>query len=111
MVKYITEKTLVITPGDRIDNILVSVALHLNRPNERFSIAGLALTGGLIHHSTVLEMLQRSRLPALLCPEDTYTTSSHIREMVFEIRSDDKDKISAAQGLIAEHVDLSTLFG
>ena len=111
MVQHVAENTLIITPGDRIDNILVSITFHLNRIQEKFSIAGLVLTGGLVPHFTVVELLRRSGLPALLCWEDTYTTSTRIRGMVFKIRSEDSDKIATAQELVLKHVDLETLLG
>ncbi|NIA06303.1 MAG: AAA family ATPase [Actinobacteria bacterium] len=111
MVRHIAENTLVITPGDRIDNILVSITFHLNRIQEKFSIAGLVLTGGLVPHFTVMDLLRRSGLPALLCQEDTYATSSRIRQMVFKIRSKDSDKIATAQELVLKHVDLDGLLG
>ena len=109
MVQHVAENTLIITPGDRIDNILVSITFHLNRIQEKFSIAGLVLTGGLVPHFTVVDLLRRSGLPALLCQEDTYTTSSRIRQMVFKIRSEDSDKIATAQEIVIKHVDLDTL--
>ena len=109
MVQHVAENTLIITPGDRIDNILVSITFHLNRIQEKFSIAGLVLTGGLVPHFTVVDLLRRSGLPALLCQEDTYTISSRIRQMVFKIRSEDSDKIATAQELVLKHVDLDTL--
>ena len=109
MVKHIRENTLIITPGDRIDNILVSISFQLHRVQSEFGIAGLVLTGGLVPHFTVVDLLRRSGLPALLCQEDTYTTSSRIREMVFKIRAEDGDKIATAQELVAKHVDLDRL--
>jgi hypothetical protein len=111
MVQHVAENTLIITPGDRIDNILVSISFHMNRIQDKFSIAGLVLTGGLVPHFTVVELLRRSGLPALLCQEDTYTTSSRIRQMVFKIRSEDSDKIATAQELVLKHVDLDALLG
>ena len=111
MVKHIAENTLVITPGDRIDNILVSITFHLNRLQDQFSIAGLVLTGGLVPHFTVVDLVRRSGLPVLMCEEDTYTTSARIKEMVFKIRAEDSDKIATAQELVAKHVDLDALLG
>lgn len=111
MVKHIRENTLIITPGDRIDNILVSISFKLHAIHEKLSIAGLVLTGGLVPHFTVVDLLRRSGLPALLCQEDTYATSSRIRQMIFKIRAEDGDKISTAQELVAKHVDLETLLG
>jgi BioD-like phosphotransacetylase family protein len=111
MVQHIAENTLIITPGDRIDNILVSISFHMNRIQDKFSIAGLVLTGGLVPHFTVVELLRRSGLPALLCQEDTYTTSTRIRGMVFKIRSEDSDKIATAQELALKHADLDILLG
>ena len=111
LVRHIAENTLIITPGDRIDNILVSITFHLNRLQENFSIAGLVLTGGMEPHSMVMDLLRKSGLPALLCQEDTYSTSARIRGMVFKIRAEDSDKIATAQELVSKYVDMDALLG
>ena len=105
MVKHIRENTLIITPGDQIANILVSIGFKLHAVHEKLSIAGL------VPHFTVVDLLRRSGLPALLYQEDTYTTSARIRQMIFKIRAEDGDKISTTQELVAKHVDMESLLG
>jgi hypothetical protein len=107
MAGYLRDHTLVITPGDRADNIAVCISAHLADGPPR--LAGLVLTGGLVPDGAMMEQLRRSGLPVLLSPEDTYSVSTHIRELVFKIESGDRDKIETAQRMIREHVDVGYL--
>jgi hypothetical protein len=104
MAGYLRDRPLVITPGDRADNIVVCVNAHLHDGPPR--LAGMVLTGDLMPPEPVMERLRESGLPVLLSREDTYTVSTHIRELVFKIESGDTDKIEAAQQLVKTHVDV-----
>ena len=97
--------SLMITPGDRIDNILVAVNSGHYKSEMRGGVEGLILTGGLVPHSSILELMKQSRLPVLLCKGDTYPVSAKIQRMVFKILPEDTDKIQLAQNLMREYVD------
>ena len=104
MTRYLTDHTLVITPGDRTDNIEVCLASHQSEGPPQ--LAGFVLTGGLVPPPAMMEHLARSGLPVLLSQDDTYTVSSRIRELVFKIEATDLDKIQAAQEMVCSHVDV-----
>jgi len=107
---HIRENTLVITPGDRIDNILISIVICPTEPGPPKRVAGLILTGGFIPPPSIVSLLRVSGVPVLLCQGDTYSVASRLRDLVFKIRPEDTDKIEAAQALIRRHVDVDQLF-
>ena len=109
MAQYLTDHTLIITPGDRMDNIEVCVEAHLSDGPPR--LAGFVLTGGLIPHEPIMQQLRNSRLPVLVSKDDTYTVSANIQKLVFKIESSDTDKIKAAQEMVRSHVDVDYILG
>ncbi|MFC1734881.1 phosphotransacetylase family protein [Candidatus Hydrogenedentota bacterium] len=102
-------KALMITPGDRIDNILVALNAGLCNLDEQNCVVGVALTGGLVPHPTVVNLMNNSGLPVLLCQEDTYSVTSKVHSMLFKIQPEDTDKIKLAQELVQEHIDTDEL--
>lgn len=104
MARYLRDRTLVITPGDRMDNIKVCVEEHLSDGPPH--LAGFVMTGGLVPPRHIMQYLRQSRLPVLLSKDDTFTVSSRITKLVFKIESSDTDKIQAAQEMVRSHVDV-----
>jgi BioD-like phosphotransacetylase family protein len=106
---FLHQNTLVVTPGDRIDNILVSVVgMHAPMGGPK-PVSGLILTGGFKPPPSILAILEASGLPVILCNDDTYTVATRLQEMRFKIRPADTDKIAEAKNLIHEGVDAAAL--
>ncbi|HBG28856.1 MAG: hypothetical protein A2Y10_00595 [Planctomycetes bacterium GWF2_41_51] len=106
VLKYIEKNTLIITPGDRIDNILLTLALTESIDyHEKLCSGGLILTGGLKPHSTILSLLLKSNIPVLFTNEDTFSVSSKMKDLHFKIRSDDHNKIARTYDLLKGNVD------
>jgi len=106
---YLQPNSLVITPGDRVDNILLAISADMTSEKGSTSIAGIILTGGFIPPMAVMPMLKKSGLPVLLCKEDTYGVSARISQQVFKISPGDTEKIEAAQRVVRERVDVETI--
>ncbi len=102
VLEHIHENTLIITPGDRIDNILVAIII-LSRGE---SSGGLILTGGLNPHPKILPLLRSSRIPVLTSTQDTFTVSSRMKGLGFKICAYDTDKITNIYSLVDRHVDV-----
>ena len=112
MISYLEDGCLVVVPGDRVDNIVVSLNTHLlSRTSHGPRIAGLLLTGGLIPHLSIVNMLSSVDVPVLLSDEDTATAAYRARELVAKITPQDTDKLALAEKLIKEHVDLDAVLG
>ena len=106
MVAYLKDRTLVITPGDRSDNILAILSAHILSNGPKPPVSGLVFTGGLRPDASVMGLLVRSGLPAIVCEKDTYTVAATLRQKVFKITPDDADRIGAAMCLVNEYVDI-----
>ena len=107
---YVVEGALVITPGDRSDVILGSLATIFSEtyPN----IAGLLLTGGLTPEPQVLRLIEGAKkapTPIISVDTDTYTTAMNVSAVPAVITPDNERKIAAALGLFESRVDLEEL--
>src|SRR5262249_32596146 len=109
MIGHLKDGTLVITSGDRVDNILVSVSSHLVHEGSGSRISGVILTGGLIPDSKIVNLLKESKIPVLLCDFDTYTVAAKIETLTFKIQKTDKDKIQEAMRLVRGHVNVDAI--
>ncbi len=112
VLQYIKAGSLIITPGDRIDNILLAVSLSGTKAyHQKFCSSGLILTGGFMPEDTILELLRASGIPVLVTREETYTVSARMKDLLFKIQSTDVDKIKATQSLVEKYVDIDKIIG
>jgi len=102
--RYLDRETLVIAPGDRLDDALVAVLLGARSP-----VSGLILSGGFEPKASLPALLGQAGIPVVLSDEDTYSVASRLSEMHFKIRTQDTDKIATAQRLVREALDLEAL--
>jgi len=102
--------SMVITPGDRSDIILGTLAADVSRAYPM--IAGMILTGGqrpAPDVSKLLEGMNPLRLPILLSPWDTFETALKVNEVESMILPSDERKIAVALGLMESCVDMHQL--
>jgi BioD-like phosphotransacetylase family protein len=112
MLNYLTAGSLVVVPGDRVDNIITSVTAHLMEDRRSGpEIAGLLLTGGMMPHLSVVNILCEVDVPVLLTDSDTSTAAFEVRSLVPKLTARDAAKISLAARLVGEHVDTDCIFG
>lgn len=109
MISYLKDGTLVITSGDRVDNILVSISAHIISKRKDFRIAGIILTGGLLPNEKIIDLLEKSKIPVLLSGEDTYKVAAKIETLKCKIEKTDKDKISEATRLVKKYIDVDAI--
>jgi phosphate acetyltransferase len=107
---YVLDGSLIITPGDRADVILVSLAAVLSEsyPN----ISGLLLTGGLEPEPQVqklMEGLTKSQVPIVSVDTDTYTTAMNVSKVPAILTPFNSRKIATALGVFESHVDTKEL--
>jgi uncharacterized protein len=106
LVRYIKRDSIVIMPGDRTDNMLVSIVVL---SNDTPSTGGLILTGDLVPDPTILALLRKSNIPVLLARDDTFTVSARMKDLGFKIQSADKEKIAATRSLVEKYVNVDEL--
>lgn len=112
MIAYIEDGCLVVVPGDRVDNIIISINAHLMYQHcGGPCISGLLLTGGLKPHPRIMNILTEVNVPVLLSKNDTATAAYEARQLVAKITPQDKWKVDLAADLVKKHVDLDMIFG
>jgi dethiobiotin synthase len=109
VIPFLARSTLVITPGDRVDNILVSISSHLMGDNTKFRVSGILLTHGFRPHETILELLRRTGIPVLLTPEATYSVASQVYSMSVKTQASDGEKIDMIKDMVERHMNADCL--
>lgn len=102
--------SLVITPGNRSDIILGTLAADAS--HETPGIAGILLTGGQRPAASVqrvIDGLTDCRVPILLSDLDTFDTALKVNEVRGSILPGDESKIALALGVMESSVDLPQL--
>ncbi len=106
---YVEEGSLIITPGDREDMILMAMSSYLLRPKATSRIAGIVLTGGIIPHKRINALMERSGIPVLMSKKDTYAITSEVHDLVVKIKPTDALKAKTAIKLVEKHIDIDLL--
>ena len=102
------DRVLLITPGDREDLVLASIAANRAAPDAP-KVIGLILTGGFRPSEPVLEELRRCGLFALLVEADTYRTARAVDEILVKTHPTDTEKIATIIDLVASSLDVDAL--
>ena len=108
---YVTDGTLIMTPGDRSDVILGSLAATVSEtfPN----ISGLLLTGGIALDAQVLKLIEGIRkvspIPILSVDTDTYDTAISASNVSAGLTPENDRKIASALGLFESHVNMAEI--
>ena len=108
--EHVEEGSLIITPGDRADVILGSLATLYSSsyPN----VAGILLSGGLRPEHSVRRLIEgftRPAPPIYSVPTDTYTTATNVASVHAVIAPDNDRKIAEALAVFESHVDVPQL--
>ena len=108
---HLEEGSLVITPGDRSDIILGTLAADRSSTYPR--VAGMVLTGNLRPAPQIqrlIEGLHSSPVPVLGVATDTFTTTMNVNSVRPTLTAGNKRKIAAALGIMESSVDVPGLF-
>lgn len=107
---YLEQGSLVVTPGDRLDIIVTSLA---SRQSSAYpDIAGILLTGGIMPSKTLSRLIDGWTgvpVPVLLGREATFQTARQLYNMYGKIEPGDQKKIASALGVFEENVDTEEL--
>lgn len=103
---YLEKDILIITPGDRSDILLATLAARMakNCP----PIAGVLLTGGLVPPQSVLDIINHIpgvKLPILVTQHHTFRASQLVQRVQGIIEPNDVRKVNTAIGLFEHYVD------
>ncbi len=104
--KYLSPGALVITPGDRSDIILATLASRLS--SKYPDVSAIVLTGGLKPDQHVMELIRGwvgIPMPILAVPDSTFHTVKAVNALRGRIEPEDERKVATALGLFERHVD------
>ncbi|MFV0436104.1 MAG: phosphate acetyltransferase [Desulfopila sp.] len=108
---YITPGAMIITPGDRCDIVLATIASRLSTSCP--DIAGIILTGNLLPAENVLRLLKGLSgtvpVPILMVASHTYQTIEKVGELHGHIEPHDTRRIATAIGEFSKHIDTKEL--
>lgn len=108
-IKYISDDSLMITPGDREDMIMTALGCFRDSDEKRLKVCGIVLTGGIQPEPPIMNLLVKAEIPVLLSKSDTYDVATTIHDMTVKIRPCDTGKIDAVVKLIKEFVDINAI--
>lgn len=109
--KYFSDKSLIITPGDREDMILAVVGFQMDKAKEGLRIAGIVLSGGIKPHKTVVDSVRKAKIPLLLAKGDTYSVASCVHDLTVKIRPEHFEKTRIIRDMVEKYVDIKMLSG
>ncbi|WP_028584418.1 phosphate acetyltransferase [Desulfogranum mediterraneum] len=105
----LADDNLVITPVDRLDIILGTLAAY--RSTSMPNISGMVLTGYLQADKTLRDLLEGAEglVPIVKVEDDTFNTALEIKAIRTYITPQSPRKIATALGLFEDHVDTTAL--
>ena len=98
--------TLIITPGDREDLILMILNEEVRG---RGYLAGVVLTDGILPHDTVMDLIRQRDIPFITTTADVSAAATTIARMTVKTEVGDRDKIGVIQSLVQEHVQVDRI--
>ena len=104
----LSDRTLLITPGDRDDLLLAAVAAN-RAAGDRPRVGGIILTGGFRPPDAVLAELRTADLFAYLVATDTYRTARDVDEILVKTHPSDTEKIATIIDLVGRAIDVDAL--
>ena len=107
LVEHLVKGILIIAPGDREDIILSAIATDGLRSDKL--IAGIILTRNILPDPKLMEMIEKTSIPVVMCGEDSYKVASKINNMTVKTQPSDEDKIPIIKDLITKNIDLEVI--
>ncbi len=108
--EYLKPGSLIITPGDRSDIIIASLASRISASFP--DIAGILITGGIDLRPSVQKLIQGWTgvpVPVLFVESHTYDTVQSVNELYGRIEAGDQKRIATALGWFNENVNVREL--
>ena len=107
-IPLLSDRTLLITPGDREDLLLAAVTANRANPDHP-KVAGIVLTGGFRPAPGVLDQLRADGVFAFLVRTDTYRTAQAVDDILVKTHPGDVEKIATIIDLVGQAIDVDAL--
>ena len=107
---YFNQRYLLITPGNREDIILAAISHSLADDGTEVLLTGIIITGRILPHKNILNLIRKTGFPLIAVNDDTYTTTSKITNLSFKIKPEDREKAVKIQAMVEKYVDVDKIF-
>ncbi len=107
VIDYLQPGVLIITPGDREDVIFSAIAAA--GISGKKVVSGIVLTRNILPHPKLMEMIAQTRIPCVICSEESYAVASRINNMTVKTQPEDTDKIPIIKQMFLDHIDIDML--
>ena len=107
--EYLTDNTLLITPGTREDLILAAMSSCMLGSSANLCVAGIILTGTTPPQPSIMDLMKKTSIPVLQVREDTYSVASRIAKLIVKIRPTDEDKIRVAEEMVDRYINVDRI--
>lgn len=107
-IPLLSDRTLLITPGDREDLLLAALAANRADPAHP-KVSGIVLTGGFRPSDTVLEQLRAAEMFVFLVATDTYRTAQAVDDILVKTHPGDAEKIATIIDLVGQAIGVDAL--
>ena len=104
----LTPGTLIITPGDREDLIMMLLNEETGNPS-RGQVAGVVLTDGILPPGNVMDLIRKRPIPFISTKSDVSSATTAIARMTVKTEVGDRDKIGLIQKLVQAHVQIDRI--
>ena len=106
---YFERGVLLITPGTREDLVLAAMSSCVAGVGKRNCVSGIIITGGTEPHPNIFALIQRTFIPVISVPDDTFAVASKVDKLIVKIRPGDYEKIRETQEMFTEFVDVDRI--
>lgn len=107
---YFGKDVLLITPGNREDLILAAMSSCVVGIGREQCVSGIVLTCGVRPHPTVMSLIERTFIPVILVPDDTFSVATKISNLIVKLRPTDRRKLAQVEHLVENYVDLDGIW-
>jgi phosphate acetyltransferase len=110
LMERLVPDVLVVTPGDRADVVLMTLAARFSSGLP--SVAGLLLTGGYRPAPALMQFaegLGGQEIPVLLAPQDTLEVADTVSAVHGSIETGEARKVASALRLFEDHINIADL--
>lgn len=108
-VEALEDNCLLIAPGNREDVIVSALCGNLLGASPTSNVCAIVLTDGRRPHHRIMELIERSGVPAMLVEEDSFAIATRINRSIFKLRREETEKVRISQDLVEQNVDVDDI--
>lgn len=110
-VEAFVDNAVLIVPGNREGVIVTALCGNLLESAEVCNVSAMIFTDGIPPHDKIMGLIRRSKIPAMLVEEDSFSVATRINNSIFKLRTEELEKIKTSQELVEQYVDVDRICG